>query len=65
VEKEKMQKNEEMAGALNVAGAADELGMESPLISTVAEPPPGTEDVQGIEPLRKNDGEGDVKMEDT
>lgn len=60
-----MQKSEEMAGQGNVTGTVDEPGIGSPLITTVAEPPLGTEDVQGIEPLQKTDGEGDVKMEDS
>lgn len=54
-----------MAGQGNVTGAVDEPGIGSPLLTTVAEPPPGTEDVQRIEPLRKTDDEGDVKMEDS
>jgi hypothetical protein len=62
-EREKIQKGEDILGLGTLASPADEQGIGSPIICTVAPPSNGAEDVPPIE-ITKPDGEGDVRMED-
>ena len=63
-EREKIQKGEEISGVGTVTSLADEQGIGSPMISAVAAPLNGADDVQPIEVAKKPEGEGDIRMED-
>lgn len=63
-EREKIQKGEEMPGLGTLGSPADEQGIGSPMISTVAPPSYSAEEVQPIGVAKKPDSEGEIRMED-